>query len=130
MARRVLRRNQTRDYNKSWWAIRRQYQGIAPASERDEEFFDAGAKYHIPASVPYTRYFLAFILQFQFHKALCDAAGYQGPLHECSIYGNKEAGKRFQAMLSHGASQPWQDTWRINRQTRMDASAIIQTSIR
>jgi peptidyl-dipeptidase A len=115
------------DYNKSWWAIRRQYQGIAPVAERGEEFFDAGAKYHIPASVPYTRYFLAFILQFQFHKALCDAAGYQGPLHECSIYGNKEAGKKFQAMLSHGASQPWQDTLaELTGKREMDASAIIQ----
>jgi peptidyl-dipeptidase A len=115
------------DYNKSWWAIRRQYQGIAPAMERGEEFFDAGAKYHIPASVPYTRYFLAFILQFQFHQALCEAAGYQGPLHECSIYGNKEAGKKFQAMLSHGASQPWQDTLaELTGKREMDASAIIQ----
>jgi peptidyl-dipeptidase A len=115
------------DYNKSWWQIRQQYQGIAPASERGEEFFDAGAKYHIPANVPYTRYFLAFILQFQFHKALCDAAGYEGPLHECSIYGNKEAGKRFQAMLSHGSSQPWQDTLaELTGKREMDATPIIQ----
>jgi len=115
------------DYNKSWWEIRRQYQGIAPVADRGEEFFDAGAKYHIPANVPYTRYFLAFILQFQFHKALCDAAGHTGPLHECSIYGNKEAGKRFQAMLSHGASQPWQDTLaELTGKREMDASAIIE----
>jgi peptidyl-dipeptidase A len=115
------------DYNKSWWQIRRQYQGIAPAVERGEEFFDAGAKYHIPANVPYTRYFLAFILQFQFHKALCEAAGNTGPLHECSIYGNKEAGKKFQAMLTHGASQPWQDTLaELTGKREMDASAIIQ----
>jgi len=115
------------DYNKTWWEIRRQYQGIAPAVARGEEYFDPGAKYHIPANVPYTRYFLAFILQFQFHKALCEAAGFQGPLHECSIYGNKEAGKKFAAMLSHGASQPWQDTLSELTGTReMDASAIIE----
>ncbi len=115
------------DYTKSWWQIRRQYQGIAPAIERGEENFDAGAKYHIPANVPYTRYFLAFILQFQFHKALCEAAGYKGPLHECSIFGSKEAGKKFQAMLAHGASQPWQDTLAELTGTReMDASAIIE----
>lgn len=115
------------DYNTSWWEIRRQYQGIAPAAERGEEFFDPGAKYHIPANVPYTRYFLSFILQFQFHKALCETAGHQGPLHECSIYNNKEAGKRLEAMLSHGASQPWQDTLaELTGKREMDASAIIE----
>jgi peptidyl-dipeptidase A len=115
------------DYNKSWWQIRQQYQGIAPAVERGEENFDPGAKYHIPANVPYTRYFLSFIVQFQFHKALCEAAGYKGPLHECSIFGSKEAGKRYQAMLAHGASQPWQNTLAELTGTReMDASAIIE----
>jgi peptidyl-dipeptidase A len=115
------------DYNSSWWKIREQYQGIAPPIARGEENFDPGAKYHIPANVPYTRYFLSFIVQFQFHKALCEAAGQKGPLHECSIYGNKEAGKKFQAMLSHGASQPWQDTLAELTGTReMDASAIIE----
>ena len=80
------------DYNKAWWELRQKYQGIAPPVARSEEDFDPGAKYHIPGNTPYTRYFLSFILQFQFHKALCEAAGFKGPLHECSIYGNKEAG--------------------------------------
>jgi len=115
------------DYNKSWWKIREQYQGIAPPIARGEENFDPGAKYHVAASVPYTRYFLSFIVQFQFHKALCEAAGYKGPLNECSIYGNKEAGKKYQAMLARGASQPWQDTLAELTGTReMDASAIIE----
>jgi peptidyl-dipeptidase A len=115
------------DYNKSWWQIRAQYQGIAPAHERGEEFFDPGAKYHVAANVPYTRYFLSYILQFQFHKALCAAAGFKGPLHECSIYGNKEAGKKFAAMLARGASRPWQDTLAELTGTReMDASPIIE----
>jgi peptidyl-dipeptidase A len=115
------------DYNSSWWKIRAQYQGIAPATTRGEDNFDPGAKYHVAANVPYTRYFLSYILQFQFHKALCEAAGYKGPLNECSIYDNKEAGKKFQAMLSHGASQPWQDTLAELTGTReMDASAIIE----
>ena len=91
-----------------------------------EEDFDPGAKYHVPANTPYTRYFLSFILQFQFHKALCEAAGFKGPLHECSIYGNKEAGKRFREMLALGASQPWPDTLEKLTGTRqMDASAIL-----
>ena len=114
------------DYNKAWWDLRLKYQGIAPPVERSEADFDPGAKYHVPGNVSYTRYFLAHVLMFQFHKALCDAAGYEGPLHACSIYGSKEAGARFQAMLETGASQPWQDTLEKLTGTRqMDASAII-----
>jgi peptidyl-dipeptidase A len=114
------------EYNAAWWGLRTKYQGIKPPAERTEEDFDPGAKYHIPANTPYTRYFLSFILQFQFHKALCEATGHTGPLHECSIYGNTEAGKRFGAMLAAGASEPWQDTMEKLTGTReMDASAII-----
>jgi len=82
------------NYNKAWWDLKAKYQGVAPASTRGEEFFDPGAKYHVPGNTPYTRYFLARILQFQFYKGLCDAAGYKGPLHECTFYGNKEAGQK------------------------------------
>lgn len=114
-------------YNQSWWDLRAQYQGIRPPIERSEADFDPGAKYHIPGNTPYTRYFLAFILQFQFQKVLCAAAGWQGPLHECSIYGNKEAGQRFMAMLSLGASRPWQEALAQMTGTRdMDAAAIIE----
>jgi peptidyl-dipeptidase A len=115
------------DYNRTWWELRRKYQGIAPAVPRGDDQFDAGAKYHVPANTPYTRYFLAFIMQFQFYKALCDAAGFQGPLHECSAFGSKAAGQRFQAMLAAGRSQPWQDTMQqFTGQRAMDASAIIE----
>lgn len=114
------------DYNKTWWELRTQYQGISAPVERTEQDFDAGAKYHIAANVPYTRYFIAHILQFQFHKALCDAAGFKGPLHECSIYNSKEAGAKLQTMLAAGASKPWQDVLEEAIGTRqMDASAII-----
>jgi peptidyl-dipeptidase A len=114
------------DYNKAWWELREKYQGLSAPVPRSEEDFDPGAKYHIPGNTPYTRYFLSFILQFQFHKALCDAAGFKGPLHECSIFGNKEAGSRYAEMLKLGASQPWPDTLEKLTGTRtMDASAII-----
>jgi peptidyl-dipeptidase A len=114
------------DYNKAWWELREKYQGVSAPLARSEEDFDPGAKYHIPGNTPYTRYFLSFILQFQFHKALCDAAGFKGPLNECSIFGSTEAGKKYGAMLAKGASQPWQDTMQELTGTRdMDASAII-----
>jgi peptidyl-dipeptidase A len=114
------------NYNQAWWDLRRQYQGIAPAVERSEADFDPGAKYHIPANVPYSRYFLARILQFQFHRSLCETAGFEGELHACSIYNSKEAGEKFYAMLEAGASQPWQDTLELLTGTReMDATAII-----
>ncbi len=113
-------------YNAAWWELREKYQGVAAPVPRSEDDFDPGAKYHIPANTPYTRYFLAFVLQFQFHKALCEAAGHEGPLHQCSIAGNREAGRRFMEMLALGASRPWQDALEKLAGTReMDASAII-----
>jgi peptidyl-dipeptidase A len=115
------------DYNKAWWDLRTRYQGIAAPVERTEEHFDPGAKYHIPGNTSYTRYFLAQILQFQFQRALCAKAGFQGPLHECSVYGSAAAGESLQAMLAAGASEPWQDTLSKLTGTReMDASAIVE----
>lgn len=115
------------NYNASWWQLREQYQGIAPPVARTEADFDPGAKYHIPGNVPYTRYFLSFIIQFQFHKALCEAAGFKGPLSECSVYGNEAAGRKFAAMLAKGASQPWQDAlYELTGTRQMDASAILE----
>ena len=114
------------NYNQSWWDLRTKYQGIAPAVERSEADFDPGSKYHIPANVPYSRYFLARILQFLFHRSLCQTASHDGELHACSIYGSKEAGAKFYAMLEAGASQPWQDTLEaMTGQREMDATAII-----
>ena len=114
-------------YNKAWWDLKAKYQGVAPATPRGEEFFDPGAKYHVPGNTPYTRYFLSHVLQFQFYKALCDAAGYKGPLYECSFYGNKAAGQKFQAMLSKGASQPWQKTMsELTGGEKMDAGAVLE----
>jgi peptidyl-dipeptidase A len=113
-------------YNRAWWELIRKYQGIAPPVERTEAEFDPGAKYHVPANVPYTRYFLADILQFQFHRALAKTAGCGSPLHRCSIYGNKEAGTRLNAMLEMGQSKPWQDAlYELTGSREMDATAII-----
>jgi len=112
-------------YNKAWWDLRMKYQGVAPAVARSEEDFDPGAKYHVPANVPYTRYFLADILQFQFHRALAKTAGCNEPLHRCSIYGNKEAGARLKKTLEMGQSRPWPDALEtLTGQREMDASAI------
>jgi peptidyl-dipeptidase A len=114
-------------YNEGWWKLREQYQGISPPVPRSEDDFDPGAKYHVPGNTPYTRYFLSFIIQFQFQKALCDAAGFKGPLYECDIYGNKDAGKKYMEMLSAGASKPWQDTFeKLTGSRQMNASAIIE----
>jgi peptidyl-dipeptidase A len=114
------------DYNKAWWDMRLKYQGIVPPNERSEEDFDPGSKYHIPGNVSYTRYFLARILQFQFQRSLCQVAGHEGDLASCSIYGSKEAGDKFFAMMASGQSEPWQDALEKLTGTReMDATAII-----
>jgi peptidyl-dipeptidase A len=114
-------------YNQAWNDLRLQYQGIVPPVNRTEAQFDPGAKYHIPASVPYTRYFLARILQFQFYKAACDMSGWQGPLHRCSFYGNKEVGRRLNEMLEMGSSRPWPEALEVFAGTRqMSAEPMIE----
>jgi peptidyl-dipeptidase A len=114
------------DYNKAWWDLRLKYQGVAPPSPRGEDHFDPGAKYHVPDNTPYTRYFLAHILQFQFHRALAKMAGCTSPLHRCSVYDSKEAGRRLNAMLTMGMSRPWPEALDALAGTKqMDASAII-----
>lgn len=114
-------------YNDAWTALRLQYQGIVPPAERPDNAFDPGAKYHIPGNTPYTRYFLARILQFQFYKAACDIAGWTGPLHRCSFYGNKEVGNRLNAMLEMGASKPWPDALEAFTGSReMDGTALVE----
>jgi peptidyl-dipeptidase A len=114
------------DYNKAWWDLRRTYQGVAPPVERTEADFDPGAKYHVPANTPYTRYFLAAIMQFQFDRAMCAEAGYVGPLHRCSIYGNEKVGEKFNRMLEMGQSKPWPEALHVlTGETKMDATAIL-----
>jgi peptidyl-dipeptidase A len=113
-------------YNKAWWDLRREYQGMEPAVERSEEYFDPGAKYHVAGNVPYVRYFLAAILQFQFHRALCRAAGQKGPLHRRSIYNNKTVGAELKRVLEMGQSQPWPAALdALTGETQMDATAIL-----
>jgi peptidyl-dipeptidase A len=114
------------DYNRAWWELREKYQGVTPPAPRTEEDFDPGAKYHVPANVPYSRYFLAHILQFQFHRALCREAGFSGPLYQCSIYGNKKAGEKLKQMLAMGLSKPWPEALKaMTGEDKMDATAII-----
>src|ERR1700732_1526223 len=112
-------------YNKAWWDLRRKYQGVAPPVARTEAEFDPGAKYHVPSNTPYMRYFLARILQYQFQQALCREAGISGPLHRCSIYDNKVAGKRLNEMLALGQSKAWQGALEtLTGEKQMDASAL------
>ncbi len=113
-------------YNDAWWALRLKYQGVAPPGPRPADAFDPGAKYHVASTTPYMRYFLADILQFQFQRAACREAGWKGPLHRCSIYGNKEVGEKFNRMLEMGQSQPWPDAlYAFTGERQMDSSAIV-----
>ncbi len=114
------------DYNKAWWELRLKYQGVAPPVARSEADFDPGAKYHVAGNVPYMRYFLADILQFQFYRSLCKEAGYTGPLNRCTFFNSKEAGAKFNKMLEMGTSKPWPDELEaLTGQRQMDATAIL-----
>ncbi|RDX35572.1 peptidase M2 family protein [Kangiella sp. HD9-110m-PIT-SAG07] len=115
------------EYNQGWWELREQYQGIEAPVARTEDHFDPGAKYHIPGNTPYSRYFLAHILQFQFYREMCDMAGNEGPLHRCSFYGNKEVGDKLIKMLEMGSSRPWPDALEAMTGSReMDATAVLE----
>ena len=114
-------------YNASWWELKERYQGVKPPVARSEDDFDPGAKYHVPANTPYTRYFLAHILQFQFQRSMCREIGHQGPLSTCSIFNNPQAGAKLWAMLGKGASQPWQQTLKeFSGSDRMEADAVLE----
>ncbi|XP_065573989.1 angiotensin-converting enzyme-like [Artemia franciscana] len=115
--------------NEAWWDYRIKYQGISPPVNRTEENFDAGAKYHVPSNIPYIRYFVSFVLQFQLHQAMCDAAGYEGPLYKCDIYKSKEAGRLLSSVLALGSAKPSPEAIRIltnGRTTKMDAAPILE----
>jgi len=115
------------DYNKAWWDLRLKYQGVAPPVARTEADFDPGAKYHVAANVPYMRYFLAHILEFQFYRAMCKTAGYTGPLNRCTFYGSKAAGAQFNKMLEMGQSKPWPDALEAGTGERqIDGSALLE----
>ena len=115
------------NYNAAWWEMRNKYQGISAPLARSESDFDPGAKYHVPANVPYTRYFLARILQFQFYRAMCRAAGQTGPLYRCSFFGNKAAGAKLAKMLEAGQSKPWQETlYEMTGERDIDAGAMLE----
>ena len=115
------------EYNASWWALRARYQGVVPPRPRGDDEFDPGAKFHVPANVPYIRYFLAHILQFQFHRALLRASGFDGPMHRGTIYGSKEAGRRLADMLAMGSSREWPDALEaITGERKMDAAALLE----
>ncbi len=112
--------------NSSWWDMRESYQGITSPVNRSEDYFDPGAKYHIPANTPYTRYYLARIMQYQFHEALCNAMNFDGLLHECSIYGNQIAGEKIISTMALGQSQPWQDAFEnITGSRKLSGSSVM-----
>jgi len=115
------------NYNTAWWELRNKYQGVSAPMARAATDFDPGAKFHVPANTPYTRYFLARVLQFQFHRALCREAGITGPLHRCSIYGSKAAGAKLATMLEAGQSKPWPEIlYDMTGERQMDGTAMIE----
>jgi len=114
------------NYNAAWWDLKHRYQGVSEPLPRSERDFDPGAKYHVAANVPYMRYFLARVLQFQFHRSWCRAAGWTGPLYRCSVYGNRAAGQQLARMLAAGQSKPWQEILAdATGERQMDATAIV-----
>ncbi|CRK96558.1 CLUMA_CG009925, isoform A [Clunio marinus] len=118
-------------FNCHYWLLREKYGGIKPPVLRSELDFDPGAKYHVPANVPYMKYFFSTVFQFQLHRAMCiaskefDPSNPSKPLHKCSIYRHHEAGHMLKKLMSKGASQPWQHTIQeVMGEGRLDGSAV------
>jgi peptidyl-dipeptidase A len=117
----------TDKYNEGWWAQVRKYQGMAPPVPRSEKDFDAGMFYHVSYGVPYDRYFTAGLLEFDFYRALCKAAGHTGELHRCSFYGSPAAGAKLRAAMALGMSKPWPDTLeQLTGSREIDGSALVE----
>ncbi|CAH0729159.1 unnamed protein product, partial [Brenthis ino] len=121
------------DYNCHFWKLREAFQGVEPPAPRSEADFDPAAKYHVSADVEYMRYYISFIIQFQFHRSLCQIAGEYSPgdsnklLSNCDIYRSTAAGNAFGKMLQLGSSKPWPDAMEVlTGQRRMDASGVLE----
>uniref|UniRef100_A0A182LUT3 Angiotensin-converting enzyme n=1 Tax=Anopheles culicifacies TaxID=139723 RepID=A0A182LUT3_9DIPT len=120
-------------YNCKFWEMRSKYSGLEPPVERTESDFDAAAKYHVSADVEYLRYFVSYIVQFQFHRAACEKAGQyvkgdpEKTLNNCDIYQSAEAGNALKQMLAMGSSKPWPDAMEVlTGQRKMSADALIE----
>jgi hypothetical protein len=112
-----------------WIEMRANYQGIVPPVKRNERDFDPGAKYHVPASTPYIRYFVSYILQFQLHQTFCELAG-QSVVYNCDIAPRPSnptpAAKELQKLLAAGGSRNWQDLLQeVTNSSKLEAGPII-----
>ena len=113
-------------YNRTWWELRRSYQGVGPAAPRGDAAFDPGAAAPVAGNRPSTPGVIGRILQFQLHRALCEAAGDTRALHECSVFGSRRAGARLLAMMEPGAGRPWPEALESLTGTRaLDAGAML-----
>lgn len=115
------------ELNKRWWEMRLQYGGLKPPiSRHDPENFDPGAKYHVATNVPYAKYLIAHILQFQFYRAMCRLQGHTHRWHMCDIYGDTYVGKRFKEMLALGSSKSWPDVLQtLTGERQIEPQAIL-----
>ncbi|XP_059056714.1 angiotensin-converting enzyme-like [Achroia grisella] len=123
----------TRDYNCHYWRLRETLQGVEPPAPRSEDDFDPAAKYHVAADVEYMRYYISYIIQFQFHRSLCQLANEYSPgdssklLSACDIYKSQPAGEALGKMLQMGSSKPWPDAMEaLTGQRNMDASGVLE----
>ncbi|KAJ6635505.1 Angiotensin-converting enzyme, partial [Pseudolycoriella hygida] len=120
-------------WNQHWWELREKYQKIKAPTFRGEEFFDPGAKYHIPADSQYIAYFVAHILEFSFYRSLCIAAGEYDPnnstsqLHKCDYYNSEAAGNKLRAGLSLGYSKHWSEALQeLTGSPEISSSALME----
>ena len=112
-------------FNKRWWELAAQYQGIAPPTTRGEEYCDAATKTHInDDAAQYYDYALSFILLFQVHDHIAKEILHQDP-HATNYYGNKEVGKFIADIMKPGASKDWREVLKEKTGSELSAKAML-----
>ncbi len=116
-------------YNKRWWEIVRQYQGIVPPAStegRGEEFCDACTKTHInDDAAQYYDYALSYVLLFQLHDHIARNILKQNP-HATNYYGSRAVGEFLRDIMRPGSSKDWRMVLKEKTGEDLSARAMLR----
>lgn len=113
-------------WNKRWWEIVKQYQGIVPPTERGEDFCDPATKTHInDDAAQYYDYALSYILLFQLHDHISKNILKQD-VHATNYFGNKEIGKFILEIMEPGSSVDWRKLLKDKTGEDLSAKAMLE----
>ena len=113
-------------YNARWWHYVQAVQGIAPPSERGEEYCDAASKTHInDDAAQYYDYAVSNILLHQMHRHIARNILDQDP-RATNYYGQKDVGTFLDGILKLGATEDWRQVMREHLGEDISAQAMLE----